>query len=137
MVDHHRTNAQPSVRRQTSQRHDVQPALIFGRVQPTADRPNYDIIVVGQFGHFASLQHIDVEALVVRNREDDCVESLQLFDVVRRNVTEFYAGPVCNCRRRAKSGVMLQQQIMSSRGDQHRHKTQIWRIFLMNFLAHE
>lgn len=93
MVDHDRADAQTAIRRQAAQCHDVQSALVLGRLQTAADGADNDVIVISQLGQFAGFEHVDVELVVVRNGKDDRVERLQLLDVVLRHVAEFDAGP--------------------------------------------
>lgn len=94
MIDHHRADAQPTIRRQTAQRHDIHSSQIVAGLDATAHRPDDDVIVVRQLGHFTRLENVNVEFVIVRDGEDDRIQCLQLFDVVRGDVAQFDAGPV-------------------------------------------
>lgn len=46
VINHDRTDAKPTIRKQTAQCHNVQTPLIFGCVQSTTNGPNDNVIVV-------------------------------------------------------------------------------------------
>lgn len=55
-------------------------------------------IVVRQFCQFASIQHINVEFIVVGDGKHYRVQFLQLFDIVWCHVAQFYTGPKTETR---------------------------------------
>lgn len=93
VIDHHRTDAEPTVRRQAAQRHNVHAPQIVAGLDATAHRADDDVIVVRQLGHLARFQHVNVEFVIVRDGKDDRVQRLQLLDVMLRHIAQFDAGP--------------------------------------------
>ena len=55
----------------------------------TADCADNHLVVVGQLGQFAGLQDVLIELLVVVDRKDHLVQSLEYLDVVLSYATEF------------------------------------------------
>jgi len=93
VLEHDGADAQPAVRGQASQGHDVQTPLVLGGVDATADGAHDNVVVVGQFGQFAGLQDVHVELVVVGDRKHHGVELLKLLDVVGRHIAQFDAVP--------------------------------------------
>lgn len=93
VIDHNRADAESPVRQQAAQRHDVQSPLVLRGVDAAAHRTDHNVIVVGQFGQLAGVQHIDVEAVVVGDWEHDRVQLFQLFDIVRCDIAQFDVFP--------------------------------------------
>lgn len=91
VIDHDRADAEPTIWVQAAQCHDVQTPLVLRCIDATAHGTDHNIIVVRKLGQFSGIQNVDVEFVVVGDGEYHCVQFLQLFYVVWRNVTQFYA----------------------------------------------
>lgn len=69
VVQHDGSDAEPTVRVETAEGHDVEPPLIGDSVDSAADRAYDDIIVISELCEFPRFQYVQVEAIVVRDRK--------------------------------------------------------------------
>eukprot|EP00916_Digyalum_oweni_P022875 GHVL01037905.1.p2 GENE.GHVL01037905.1~~GHVL01037905.1.p2 ORF type:complete len:105 (-),score=4.13 GHVL01037905.1:96-410(-) len=86
VFQHCRANAETSVGGQAAQGHDVETTLVLRRIHTTTHSADHDVIVVRQFCQLPHFQHVLVELVIVGDREDNLVQSLQLLDVVLGDV---------------------------------------------------